>query len=180
MAKAIIQQQVDELLKKISEHDKDLADLLKKFTEYLPLTGGTLTGQLSVPSTFHVLPEGVEGGQIQLDKGTGSSESAVIDLLGDYIRFFGSTTAIDLARVNLKTGDFEGKFSGGLTQVFVEKRGAGTGVQVPAGGTWTVFAISDHGGSDNRVNETATVAGGTFIAWSYGPFGFLAVGIRIA
>ena len=180
MAKAIIQQQVDELLKKIGEHDQELANLLKKFSEYLPLSGGILTGELYVPSTLHVMPEGEEGGQIQLDKGTLSNEDAVIDLLGDYIRFWGSNTQNPAARVNIKTGEIEGKFTGGLTQIFVEKRTAGTGVQVPSGGTWVVFAISDHGGTDGRVNEATTVAGGTSIAWSYGSYGFLAVGIRIA
>lgn len=156
--------------------DIDAAKLLEMLSKYLPLTGGRLSGSLTVPSTFTVKAQGNEGGEIRLEKGNTSSEGAVIDQQLNYLRFFGDITKNSKARVNLVSGDYEGQFTGGFTQFFAGRYS--NGVDVPPGGTWHVCGIPDHGGTDNRACLVEYVAGGTHLTWSYGGYSFLAFGIK--
>lgn len=144
-------------------------------SKFLPITGGILTGELSVPSTLHIFAEGAEGGQIQLDGGSESSQSAVLDQQKNYFRVWGTTSKIP-ARINLDTGEFEGTFTGAFPNVFCGR--FDTGFTLPDGGTWYAVGIPDHGGSDNRISPTISAAGGSRVNWSFGGYGYAVFAVR--
>lgn len=154
----------------------DAAKLLDMLSKFLPISGGSLTGTLSVPSVFTIRAEGEEGGEIHLLPGTQSSQIGVIDQQRNCIRFWGYNTKDSRSRVNLGTGEFEGIFRGAVPNVFVGR--FSDGFTIPPGGTWYVIGIPDHGGTANRVIQVSDSGGGTHFTWSFGGYSYAVFAIR--
>lgn len=77
----------------------------------LPLSGGTLTGALTVPTVFTVNAQGAEGGEIVLKKGTGQtglSGDVVLDTLGSIFRIFENGGTFRQFTFDLTTGNISG------------------------------------------------------------------------
>jgi hypothetical protein len=73
----------------------------------LNLTGGTLSGALSVPSGFTVRKQGNEGGEMVLQKGDmmTTSGDVIIDALAGYIRLFDNGGSFHQFRLEFATGN---------------------------------------------------------------------------
>lgn len=185
MAKAIIQQQVDELLKKIGEHDKDLADLLKKFTEYLPLTGGNLTGsiygnpsgtvnigsnerffrELCVKAVRMYNNKGVRVANLYSDSDSNSCVFSPDPDIGSNYNVALGVSARRLTSIETKRISSEDVYAS-LKNSFILAQGTGNiGYRLPDGGTWTVLGIQ--GTSTNDIGNHSvfydSVAGGTTV-----------------
>ena len=114
--------------------------------KYLPLTGGTLTGALTVPSTLSVKAEGAEGGQIALLHGSDNTQGINIDTTGGALRIFGNPTAGKIFSINPQNGQaiFDGKHL--VRSVNGTKADANGNVTIQAGGSVPVGTIIAYGG----------------------------------
>ena len=114
--------------------------------KYLPLTGGTLTGALNVPSTLSVKAEGAEGGQIALLHGSDNTQGINIDTSGGALRIFGNPTAGKIFSVNPQNGQaiFDGKHL--VRSVNGTTADANGNVTIQAGGSVPVGTIIAYGG----------------------------------
>lgn len=92
--------------------DTNFINLNNDIATRLPLTGGTLTGQLTVPANFTVQPEASgEGGQIILQKGTLQTTlngDVVLDTLGSAFRVFENGGSFRQIFFNLTSGAITG------------------------------------------------------------------------
>jgi len=87
------------------------ADITVADSTKLPLTGGTLTGGLTVPAPLTVNAQGTEGGEIVLKKGTGQTGlngDVVIDTLGNWLRFFENGGAFRQFTIDFTNGFITG------------------------------------------------------------------------
>ena len=114
--------------------------------KYLPLTGGTLTGALTVPSTLSVKAEGAEGGQIALLHGSNNTQGINIDTTGGSLRIFGNPTAGKIFSINPQFGQatFDGKHL--VRSVNGTTADANGNVTIQAGGSVPVGTIIAYGG----------------------------------
>ena len=75
-----LQSQITELISEITNLSSSMATLSNRFNNYLPLTGGTLTGELNCLSTIRL-----KGTDLRLEtSGTNSDDS------GDLVYFYGN------------------------------------------------------------------------------------------
>lgn len=99
-----------------SQIDQNFINLNNDIATRLPLSGGTLTGTLSVPSQFTVRAAGGEGGEIVLQKGTdqtGLAGDVVLDTLGNTFRVFENGGNFRQIYFNLTNGNITG--AGGIS-----------------------------------------------------------------
>ena len=159
----------------------------------LPLTGGIVTGNVTVTHALHVDGKGVTA-NVDFANAPACDEICRIDAYSNYIRLFGTTTQ-KVAMINIKTGEFIGNLSGSASHskgadaasltyttpnVFMQ-RGSYTsgGVLIPAGGTWRCCAISENEPT-NVGYVTYDLPGGSNFNPNYGGYGYMAIAIRIA
>lgn len=99
-----------------SQIDQNFINLNNDIAGRLPLTGGTLTGTLSVPSSLTVRAQGAEGGEIVFQKGTAQTSLAgdvILDTLGDTFRIFDNGGTYRQIFFNLTNGNITG--AGGIS-----------------------------------------------------------------
>ena len=93
-----------QVLVKNSDEDGDAS---WKQADYVPISGGTMTGSLTTKSCLTILPQDSahEGGEIILSPATSSFKTAHIDLYDNKIRYHDGTT--EYFTVDLNTGKAE-------------------------------------------------------------------------
>lgn len=159
----------------------------------LPLTGGTVTGNVTVTQDMRIDGKGITA-NVSFENAPACDEICKIDAYNNFIRLFGAKTQ-KVAMINIKTGEFVGNLSGYASNskgadaaslayttpnVFMQ-RGSYTsgGVWIPAGGTWRCCAISENQPT-NVGYTTYDVPGGSNFNPNYGGYGYMAIAIRIA
>lgn len=159
----------------------------------LPLTGGTVTGNVTVTQDMRIDGKGITA-NVSFENAPACDEICKIDAYNNFIRLFGAKTQ-KVAMINIKTGEFVGNLSGYASNskgadaaslayttpnVFMQ-RGSYTsgGVWIPAGGTWRCCAISENEPT-NVGYTTYDVPGGSNLNPNYGGYGYMAIAIRIA
>ena len=158
----------------------------------LPLTGGTVTGIVTVTQDMRIDGKGITA-NVSFENAPACDEMFKIDAYKNFIRFFGVKTQ-KFAMINIKTGEFVGNLSGYASNskvadaaafayttpnVFMQ-RGSYTsgGVWIPAGGTWRCCAISENEPT-NVGYTTYDVPGGSNFNPNYGGYGYMVIAIRI-